>query len=259
MDPDHNRSVFTAAGEPEAVAEAVYRGAEVAVRLIDINRHRGVHPRIGVVDVIPFVPYRNVSTEELVGLAVRLGERLADGLGLPVYLYGQAARWPERANLAAVRNSGYESLKDKVGRDSSHAPDIGPDRLHPTAGATAVGVRDFLIAYNVVLDSSDLALAKRIAAAMRESAGGPPGVKALGLMLESRGKVQVSLNLTSPERAGLWEAFQAVRLLAEREGVEVLDSELVGLAKHEAILDVLRKGLKLKGLSRDKILEVHLD
>jgi glutamate formiminotransferase len=259
MDSDHNRAVVTAVGEPEALAEAVFRGAEAAVRLIDMTRHRGVHPRIGAVDVIPFIPCRGVSIDELVALAGRLGQRLADNLSLPVYFYGRAARRPDRQHLSSIRNSGFESLGIKLGRNPSLAPDIGPNRLHPTAGAVAVGVRDFLIAYNVVIDSPDLALARRIAADIRETGGGLPGVKALGLMLESRGKAQVSMTLNSLERAGLREAYQAVERLAGEEGVEVLDSEIVGLAPLEAVLDVLRSDLKLKGFSPEKILEVCPD
>jgi glutamate formiminotransferase len=259
MDADHNRSVITAVGGPDRITEALYRGAGIGVELIDLRQHQGVHPRIGAVDVIPLIPYRGVSMEETVSQAESLGQKLAEDYELPVYLYGRAARSPGRSSLSSIRNSGFETLRGKIADDPSFKPDMGPRRLHPSAGAVAVGVRDFLIAFNVVLDSDDLPLARRIAAEIREAGGGLPGVKALGLKLAARGVVQVSMTLHSHREAGIWEAWQAVRDRAAQAGVQLLDSEIVGLVPQAALLNVLEKGIKLKGFSPDKILEVHLD
>jgi glutamate formiminotransferase len=225
-DADHNRSVFTLTGAPDAVVDAALAAAEVAVELIDLNRHTGVHPRIGAVDVVPFVPLFGAGMQECAGLARIFGEKLWDRLRVPVFLYERAAVRPEYRNLEQVR---------RLARGGA-PPDIGAGR-HPTAGACAVGARDFLIAWNIWLDTSDLGLAKRIAQAVRFSSGGLPGVKALGLPLETMGIVQVSINTTDFRATPLHVVFEAVRAMAERAGVRVRGSELIGMIP-KAVLDL---------------------
>src|ERR1043166_8730874 len=231
VDPDHNRSVVTFVAPPEAVVEAAVRVVARAAELIDLNAHAGQHPRMGACDVLPFVPIRGVSVEECVALAHEAGERVWRELGIPVYFYESAAKGPERA------------------------PDVGEARLHPTAGALVVGVRPLLVAYNVTLNTRDVSVARRIARAGRERAGGLLHLKALGFELESRGVVQVSMNLTSYERTNLHQAFEAVRREAERLGVEVIASEIVGLVPQAALDRAAAHFLKLENYSPDLVLE----
>jgi glutamate formiminotransferase len=233
-DPDHDRSVLTLAGPPAAMLDAVVAGARACVELIDLTGHRGVHPRIGALDVLPFVPLAGASVRRCVELAHAAGRRLAAEVGLPVYFYGNAASRPDRVALPAVRNLGFEALAAGAGSPAL-APDLGGPGLHPTAGATAVGVRPFLIAYNVDLDSADLGLAKRIATAVRERDGGLPAVRAIGLFLANRGRVQVSMNLLDFHRTPPAVAYEAVARLAEAAGVAVAGSELVGLVPEAAL------------------------
>jgi glutamate formiminotransferase len=235
-DPDHNRSVATFAGAPEAVRAAAFAAIARAAERIDLTSHSGVHPRLGATDVCPFVPLVPGGMPECVRAAHALGERVADDLGIPVYFYGEAALRPERRALPRVRNRGFERLRATVEHDPARAPDRGPARLHPRAGAIAIGARDFLVAFNVDLESRDLELARSIARAIREKDGGLPGIRALGLALERRGCVQVSVNLCAPERTGLVAVFVAVERLAAERGVRVRGSELVGLAPR-AVLD----------------------
>lgn len=211
LDRDHNRSVITFAGPPEAVAEAAFRGVEEAVARIDLTQQSGAHPRIGAADVVPFVPVREVSLKECIGLAGLAGSRIWRELGVPVYLYGAAARRPERTRLEDIRRGGFEELRDLVRTDPARLPDFGRAQLHPTAGATVVGARKFLIAFNINLASADAAVARRIARKIRTSSGGLPCVKALGLYLESRKLAQVSMNLTDFERTPVSAVFRAVR------------------------------------------------
>lgn len=235
-DADHNRSVATFAGAPGAVARAAYAAIARAAELIDLTRHQGVHPRLGATDVCPFVPLRPEDMSVCVRTAHALGEEVAGRLALPVYFYGEAARTPERRALPDVRRGGFEGLREGVGMDAARRPDAGPLRLHPRAGAIAIGARGFLVAFNVNLESQDIELARSIARQVRESNGGLPGVRALGFFLERQSCVQVSLNLCAPERTGLEAVFGAVAGLARARGVEVRDSELVGLAPR-AVLD----------------------
>ena len=255
-DPDHNRSVVTLAGPGQALVDAVISGAAACVRLIDLTRHRGVHPRIGALDVVPFVPLD--PARDCVPLALEAGRRLVDELGLPVYLYGAAARVPWRAELPGVRAGGFEELALTVGHDPARAPDLGGPGLHPTAGATAVGVRPFLIAYNVNLATEDVSLARGIARAVRARDGGLPAVRALGLPLERRGMTQVSMNLLDFRVTGLATAFAAVAALAADAGVEVVESEIVGLVPEAALSGIDCERLRLRGRPRDLTVEERI-
>jgi glutamate formiminotransferase len=226
-----------------------------AAELIDLRAHAGQHPRMGACDVMPFVPVRGLTVEECVALAHEAGRRIWEELGVPVYFYESAAKRPERRNLADVRRGGFELLREQIATVPERAPDVGEARVHPTAGAVIVGVRPLLVAYNVTLKTGDLSVAKRIARAVRERDGGLLHLKALGFELASRGVVQVSMNLTSYERTNLHHAFEAVRREAEREGVEVLASELVGLVPQAALYAAAAHFLKLENYTPDVVLE----
>ena len=236
-DADHNRSVLTLAGEPGPVAAAVEAAIEVAVRLIDLRGHEGQHPRIGAVDVVPFVPLGDSTMDECVDLARRFGARIAQRFDLPVYLYAKAATRADRVVLADVRRPQFEGLIEQIG-EPGREPDFGPSRVHPSAGAVAIGARPFLIAWNIELASGDVELAKRIARRVRESSGGLPRVQALGLFLEERSCAQVSMNLLDFTVTPIWVVWETVRSLAADEGVELRDSELIGLAPLAALTAV---------------------
>jgi len=236
-DASHNRSVLTLAGSAGPVTDALERAVEVAIREIDMDAHAGEHPRIGAVDVIPFIPLEGTSMDECVELARRFGRRLAERFDLPVYLYANAALRAERAKLADVRRGQYEGLKEEIGHHGRQ-PDFGPARMHPSAGAVAVGARPFLIAWNINLASADVELAKRIARRIRESGGGLPRVQANGFMLEDIGRAQVSMNLLDFSVTPIWLAWETVRDVAAEDGVELAESELIGLAPLAALLDV---------------------
>ena len=236
-DPDHNRSVLTFAGEAEPVAVAMESAVGVALERIDMERHEGQHPRIGAVDVIPFVPLGDTSMDECVELAKRFGARIAARFELPVYLYAKAASRAERELLADLRRPQYEGLKEQIGQ-RGRAPDFGPERLHRTGGAVAVGARPFLIAYNINLESTNVELAKRIAHRIRERSGGLPRVQALGLFLDDLDCAQVSMNLLDFAVTPIWRAWEQVRALAGDEGVELRESELIGLAPVAALTAV---------------------
>lgn len=257
MDASHNRAVVTIAGAPGDVAEAAYRGCERAAQLIDLDTHRGEHPRMGATDVIPFIPIRNMTMEDCIALARGVGERIGRELQIPVYLYERAAARPERRDLAYVRKGEYEAIRDEIATLPEREPDFGP-RHAGKAGAVAVGARPFLIAYNVNLDTGDVQVARDIAKVTRERGGGLPGVKALGFALEDRGIVQVSMNLTDFNVTGMWTAFQHVRAEAGKRGVRVLGSELVGLAPLEALAQIARDALGLEGFSSQQVVEVKL-
>ncbi|MDI6893001.1 MAG: glutamate formimidoyltransferase [Bacillota bacterium] len=255
-DAAHNRSVVTVVGTPAQVLDAAFSACREAAHLIDMERHRGEHPRIGATDVIPLVPFQGTSLDECVGWARELGRRIGEELDIPVYLYGAAATRADRVRLADVRRGEYEGLKEAVARPERQ-PDFGPARLHPRAGAVAVGARPFLIAFNVNLECDDLEVARSIARAVRESSGGLPAVQALGLRRED-GSVQVSMNLLDHQRTSLAALYARVEEEAYRRGVEVSGSELVGLAPAEALLDVVRHFLRAPGLAVDQVLEVRL-
>jgi len=255
-DWDHNRSVLTLAGPPDAVIEAAFRGIQQAVVLIDLSRHGGVHPRIGAADVIPLVPIAGTSLEFCAGLAKGLGERVWRELHVPVFLYEAAARRPERVNLANVRRGLFEALREEVRRNPERVPDFGDAALHPTAGACVIGARKFLIAFNINLNTADLEVARRIARKIRASSGGLPAVKALGLRLESRGQAQVSTNLTDFEVTPLCAVVEAVRTEAAQCGVRIASTELIGLIPRAAL--ATQGGCDL-GIREDQILENRLD
>ena len=234
-DVDHNRCVITFAGPPAAAADAALRGVAKAVELIDLTRHQGAHPRIGAADVIPFIPIEGVTLEECVRLAERVAGEIWSQLRVPVYLYESAARRPDRVNLENIRRGQFEALVREMGAVPERHPDVGDPVCHPTAGAVVVGARKFLIAYNVNLGTPDLSLAKKIAKTIRFSTGGFRFVKSMGVMLAARNQAQVSINLTDFEQTPMHLVFETVRREAERYGVPVVGSEIVGLIPKKAI------------------------
>jgi len=257
MDPSHNRAVVTMVGAPEAVAEAAFRAVQEAAQHIDMRRHKGAHPRIGATDVVPFVPVRGVTMAECVETARAVGARIGAELGIPVYLYEEAAARPERKNLADVRRGEYEGLAQEIAANPERAPDFGPAVLGP-AGATAVGARAFLVAYNVYLGTADLEVANQIARAVRHLSGGLRYVKALGVAVDRPGQVQVSMNLTDYRRTPIHRVMALIRDIAAHHGVAVLESEIVGLTPAEALLDVARYELCLHHMTADQVLENRL-
>jgi glutamate formiminotransferase / formiminotetrahydrofolate cyclodeaminase len=257
MDASHNRAVITLVGDAAAVAEAAFRGCTRAAELIDLDTHRGEHPRMGATDVIPFIPIRGATPAECVAIAHRLGERIGRELHIPVYLYEDAASKEANRNLADVRRGEYEGIKAEIGSNPERAPDYGPRQLGK-AGAVAIGARFPLIAYNVNLGTSDLKIAKAIAKAVRFSGGGLRHVKALGIDLADRGLVQVSMNMTNYEQTPLFRAFEMVKREAERYGAPVVESEIVGLVPEQALLDTAAYYLRVANFSREQVLEVRL-
>jgi glutamate formiminotransferase len=245
-DASHNRSVITLVGNGEDLVEAAVRMARVAAQRIDLREHSGEHPRMGATDVVPFVPVAGVAMSRCVELARACGKRFGDELGIPVFLYEAAATRPERKNLANVREGQFEGLREKLGTDPARAPDFGPPHVHPTAGATAVGARKFLIAYNVNLASNDVKLAKSIAKAIREKDGGYKCVKAMGFHLADRDLAQVSMNMTDYETTSLLTVYEAISKLAGEAGVQTLESELVGLAPAAALPGDVAARIKLR-------------
>ena len=236
-DASHNRSVLTIAGEDGAVTRALEATIEVAIRDIDMDQHTGEHPRIGAVDVIPFVPLGGTTIDDAIELATTFGAGIADRFGIPVYLYARAARRTDRARLADVRRGGYEGLREEIAQNGRE-PDFGPARTHPRAGAVAIGARPFLIAWNINLESADVELAKRIARRVRESGGGLPAVQGNGFMIEELGCAQVSMNLLDFATTPMWQVWEEVRALAADDGVRLRESELIGLAPLAALMDV---------------------
>jgi glutamate formiminotransferase len=233
-DSDHNRSVITFAGNPDGVLEAAVQVTGRAAELINLNNHRGIHPRLGVLDVLPFVPLGETPMQECVAIAHKAGRRIWNELGIPVYFYEAAATRPDRIRLENVRRGQFEGLREAALTDQSIAPDLGGPGLHPTAGAVIVGARKLLIAFNINLKSSDLALAQSIARRIRESSGGFPNVKALGLPLVSRNLVQVSMNLTDYRQTSVHVVYEEVRRQAAAQGVEIDGTELIGLIPRAA-------------------------
>lgn len=257
-DPDHNRSVLTFVGSPEAVKEAGLVVSAKAIELIDLNKHRGQHPRMGAVDVIPFIPISDVTMEECVKLAKEFAKEYASKFKVPVFLYEEAATRPDRKNLADVRKGEFEGLREQIGKNPDKTPDFGPNAIHPTAGATAIGARQILIAYNINLGTSNLGIAKQIARQVRGKDGGLTAVKALGFELKDRGIVQVSMNMVDYKASQLFKAYELVRTLADQHGISVLESEIVGLVPMEALTDAAEFYLRLHGFSKNQILERKL-
>jgi glutamate formiminotransferase len=243
----------------DSVVEAAIRGARQAADLIDLNNHKGEHPRMGATDVIPFVPISGVTMDECIQLARQCGERLWQELGIPVYLYEKAATRPDRENLAAVRKGQFEGIREEIQTNPERRPDFGGPRVHPTAGITAVGARPPLIAYNVNLGTSNIEIATRIARAVRHQNGGLRYVKALGFELKDRGIVQVSMNMVNYQGTPLFRAFELIKREAERFGVPVLSSEIVGLVPQEALNQVADFYLQFEGFNENQILEHRLE
>lgn len=256
-DPDHHRSVISFAGKPEAVAKGAFALAQAALERIDLRQHQGVHPRMGALDVLPFVPLHGATMAQCVDLAQAVGQRIGEELEVPVYLYGAAARTEARRNLAHIRRGQFEGFFEKI-KDPEWLPDFGPQRVHPSGGVCAVGARPVLIAFNVTLDTADVEVAKRIAQQVRESSGGLLAVKALGFALKSRGLVQVSMNLTDHTRTPLVEVFERIVAQAAHSGVRVVDSEIVGLVPLQALAEAARFYLKLGTFSHEQVLEERL-
>lgn len=257
LDASHNRAVVTFVGASEPVLEAAYRAIARAKLRIDLTKHQGEHPRIGATDVVPFVPLEGSSMEECVRLAHRLGARVGRELEIPVYYYEAAALRPERRNLPDVRNIGFEKLAQAVAGDPARAPDDGPRQaLHPTAGATVIGARSFLIAFNVNLESQDLALAKEIAKKIREKDGGLEGIKAMGFFLDDLQCAQVSMNVCDFQATGLERVYREIEGLARAKGVAIRESELVGLAPRAALPAGSAERIRLRGFDpRKQIIE----
>ncbi len=257
-DADHNRSVITLAGEPEAVAEAALLGVGKAAELIDLTRHTGAHPRLGATDVVPFIPIEGVTIEDCVALAKKVGREIWERYRIPVYFYEAAAERPERINLENIRKGQFEGVREEVLKNPDCAPDVGEPRLHPTAGATVVGARKFLIAYNINLNTPDVSIASKIAKAIRFSSGGLRYAKGMGVDLKARGLAQVSINLTDFEQTPIHRVFEMVRREAERYGCQIVGSEIVGLVPKKAIEMTADFYLQLENFSPAQVLENRL-
>jgi glutamate formiminotransferase / formiminotetrahydrofolate cyclodeaminase len=258
MDADHNRAVLTFAGEPDPVMEAAFRLAARAAELIDLNKHRGAHPRMGATDVLPFVPCEGLSLADCAEMARRVGQRIGTELGIPVFLYEAAATSVERVSLASVRQGEFEGLRERIGQDPARRPDFGPEHIHPTAGATAVGARRFLVAFNANLNTGDVRVAKAIAAAVREQGGGLTNVRALGFSIEGGRRAQVSMNLLNTEATPIPRVLSLVRAEAARHGAAISGCEVVGLIPEPALLEAAEHSLQLEGFRRDQVLELRL-
>lgn len=256
-DPDHNRTVLTFVGEPQAAKEAAFACCAKAAELIDMEKHKGGHPRIGATDVIPFIPVAGVSMEECITLAHELGKEIAEKLSIPVYFYEAAAKRPHMKALPDVRKGEYEGLKEAI-KTSERAPDEGPQTMHPKAGATVVGARPFLVAFNINLATSDVSIAKKIAQTIRAAKGGYVNCRAIGLMLDDRGIAQVSINMTDYTSTPLHRVFETVKSEAARYGVNVTGSEVIGLTPMQALIDAASFYLRIDDFKRDQVLEARL-
>ena len=257
-DGSHNRCVFTMVGSPAGIEEAAFQLTKTATELIDMTKHQGQHPRMGATDVIPFVPTMDVTLAECIELSKRVAQRIWEELGVPSFLYEDSATRPERRNLAKCRKGQFEGMPEKL-LLPEWAPDYGERRIHPTAGITAIGARMPLIAFNVNLDTSDLEIAKRIAKAIRGSSGGFQYCKAIGIMLEDRNIAQVSMNMVTYEGTPLYYAYEMIRALADRYGVRIIGSELVGMTPAKALVDCAEYYLKLENFNcREQVMEYSL-
>src|SRR6056297_3230045 len=256
-DKDHNRLVVTMIGSPESLKTSVLSAMETAVDIIDMNKHKGEHPRMGAIDVVPFTPVRNVEMEEAVELANEVAEKAANKLDLPIYMYEEAATSSKRKNLAEIRRGEYEGFRKKIKKDE-WKPDYGPVKLHPTAGATVIGARMPLVAFNINLDTDDLEIANKIARKIRHSNGGLRFVKAIGIDLSEKNIVQVSMNMTDYTKTSLYQSFEMVKVEAKRYGVNVIGSELIGLLPAKALFDVAEYYLGLEDFQNEQVMENRL-
>ncbi|EFQ23862.1 glutamate formimidoyltransferase [Aminomonas paucivorans] len=257
-DEDHNRLVVSLVGHPAEIQESLLEAAKVARDHIDMNTHQGAHPRIGAVDVVPFTPIANITMEECVELARSFGKRYVEETGIPVYYYEDAALIPERKRLEVVRKGQYEVLKDEARTVPARRPDVGEAALHPTAGGTVIGARKFLVAFNVNLDTDNLDVAKEIAKHVRSSSGGFCHVKGIGVALEERGLVQVSMNLVDYEKNALYRVLETIRMEAKRYGVSVVETEVYGMVPAGAVLDSAAYYLQIAGFDPQQIIELRL-
>lgn len=256
-DKDHNRMVVTVVGEPDALKTAVIAAMGCAIEVIDMRTHQGQHPRMGAIDVVPFIPIKNVNMEEAIAFSKEVAKKAAQKYSLPVYLYEKSANSPERQNLANIRKGQYEGMIKKI-KQPEWKPDFGPAKIHPAAGATAIGARMPLVAYNVNLDSSNLEIANEIAKKVRHISGGLRYCKGIGIELKDRGLVQVSMNLTDYTKTALYRAFELIKVEARRYGVNVIGSEIVGLVPMEALVDAAAYYLGLEDFSMEQVLESRI-
>lgn len=256
-DEDHNRCVVTVMGEPEAVRKSVLEAVEIAVKVIDMTKHEGQHPRMGAVDVIPFIPIRNMEMEEAIELSKEVGKEIGERIGVPVFLYEKSASAPHRENLAKIRKGLFEGMAEKIHEDEWH-PDFGPADIHPTAGVVAVGARMPLVAYNVNLNTSDLSIADAIAKKVRHIGGGLRFCKAMGVELTDRHITQVSMNLTDYTKTAVYRAHEMVRMEARRYGVEIVGAEVIGLVPMKALIDCAEYYLGIENFCETQILELRM-
>ncbi len=257
-DKSHNRSVFTLVGSPEGIEEAAFLLAKKAAEEIDLTKHTGEHPRMGAVDVIPFVPVQEVTMQECIEISHKLAKRVSGELGIPVFLYEESASAPHRVNLAAIRKGQFEGMAEKI-KDAQWQPDYGKSEIHPTAGAVAIGARMPLVAFNINLSTSDINIANKISKIIREAGGGLKYVKAIGVMLEERNIAQVSINMVNYQKTPLYRVFELVRAEAKRYGVTIIGSEIIGLTPMNALIDTAEYYLGLEAFdSKTQVLENHL-
>lgn len=256
-DEDHNRSVVTIVGEPEALKKVMVEAIGKAIELIDLTKHEGQHPRMGAVDVIPFIPIKNVTVDEADKLAKEVAKEASEKYGLPFFLYEKSASATHRENLATIRKGQFEGMAEKM-KDDKWKPDFGPETIHPTAGVTAIGARMPLVAYNINLATNNLEIASKIAKQVRHLNGGFRFVKALGIELEDRGIVQVSMNLTDYTKTSIYRVFETVKMEAARYGVNVVGSEIIGLVPMQALVDTADYYLRLENFSMNQVLETRL-
>lgn len=257
-DEDHNRLVISLVGAPEPIQDALIEAAKTAADRIDINTHRGGHPRIGAVDVIPFTPVKGITMEECIALSHSFGERYYKETGIPVYYYEDSAIMPDRKRLEVIRKGQYEVLREEVKTDPARRPDVGKAELHPVAGASIIGARRFLVAFNVNLNTADIAIARKIANAVRSSSGGFAYVKGIGLALEERGLTQVSMNLVDYEKNALYRVLETIRMEAKRWGVEVVETEVYGMIPVGAMLESAAYYLQIADFEPSQVLELRL-
>ena len=257
-DTSHNRSVFTLVGSPQGIAEAAFKLCKLASEKIDMTKHKGEHPRMGATDVIPFVPIQEVTVDECVEISKAVAKRIWDEIKIPIFLYEHSASNPDRQNLASIRKGQFEGMSEKLLQDQ-WAPDYGERKIHPTAGVTAVGARPPLVAFNINLGTPDLEIANKIAKTIRGSSGGYKYCKAIGVKLEDRNIAQVSINMVNFEGTPLYRVFEAVRFEAERWGVPIIGSEIIGLTPAKALVDAAEYYLKIENFDYHKqVLENHL-
>lgn len=256
-DPDHNRLVVSLVGEPEALEKALIKSAKIAIENINLNNHQGAHPRIGVIDVIPFVPLRNISMEECVEFSRKFADLFHKETGVPVYFYEESALRADRRNLEVIRRGQYEALKKEITKPERH-PDIGAPELHPTAGATVIGARKFLIAFNVNLRTKNVSVAKAIARAVRASSGGFSAVKAIGLELREKGMTQVSMNIVDFEKNAMYRVLELIKAEAKRWGVLVAETEVYGIVPAAALLESTSYYMQIAEFDPNQVIELRL-